>query len=56
MTSQTAAPAITQRRVEGVVPGGRLLGMVLLAVGVIVATGFIVPAFDRYMLLMVSAP
>jgi hypothetical protein len=43
-----------QRRVEGVVPERRLLGMVLVAIGVIVAAGFVSDAFDQYTLLAVS--
>ena len=43
-----------QRRVEGVVPERRLLGMVLVVIGVIVAAGFVSDAFDQYTLIAVS--
>lgn len=44
-----------QRRVEGIVPERRLLGIVLVVIGVIVAAGFVSDAFDQFTLLGVSA-
>jgi drug/metabolite transporter (DMT)-like permease len=43
-----------QRRVEGIVPERRLLGAVLLVIGVIVAAGFVSDQFDQYTLIAVS--
>jgi drug/metabolite transporter (DMT)-like permease len=43
-----------QRRVEGIVPERRLLGIVLVVIGVIVAAGFVSDAFDQFTLLGVS--
>ncbi len=41
-------------RVEGIVPERRLLGVVLLVIGGILTAGFLVPAFDTYLLLAIS--
>lgn len=43
------------RRVEGIVPEGRVLGLTLLAIGTTVLAGFAVPDLERYTLLIVSA-
>lgn len=56
----SAAPAGTrpgrrQRRVEGVVPERTILGVTLLAIGVVVLAGFVAPDLSRYTLALVSA-
>jgi hypothetical protein len=43
-----------QRRVEGIVPERRLLGAFLLAIGVIIAAGFVSDQFDQYTFIAVS--
>jgi hypothetical protein len=43
------------RRVEGIVPERRLLGTVLLIVGIIAAIGFVTDGYEQYGLLAVSA-
>jgi hypothetical protein len=55
MTTIHPASTVRQRRVDGIVPERRLLGFVLLVVGVVVATGFVTDAFDQFTLLAVSA-
>jgi hypothetical protein len=53
----TAATSTTrrERRVEGVVPERTILGITLLAIGLVVLAGFAVPDLDRYTLVLVSA-
>lgn len=55
MTDIRSTSITRERRVEGIVPERRLLGIVLLVVGVIVATGFVTDAVDQFTLLGVSA-
>jgi hypothetical protein len=55
MTTSQSTSTGRERRVEGIIPERRLLGFVLLIVGVVVATGFVTDAFDQYTLLAVSA-
>ena len=43
------------RRIEGVIPERTILGVTLAAIGAIVLTGFAVPDFERYSLLVISA-
>jgi len=50
----TAAQSRT-RRVEGLVPGGPVLGLALVAIGATVFAGFAVHDVQRYQLLIVSA-
>ena len=54
MVTSTAPSPARQRRVEGVVPEGRLLGITLLIIGTIIAAGFVFDDLDRYTLLAVS--
>jgi hypothetical protein len=51
----TTATQPRSRRVEGVVPEGRILGLTLLAIGATVLAGFAVPDLERYTLLIISA-
>jgi hypothetical protein len=53
----TARPTTTRpaRRIEGIVPERKLLGTVLLAIGVVIALGFMSDAIDQYILVTVSA-
>ena len=44
-----------ERRVEGVVPERTILGITLLAIGLVVFAGLVVPDLDRYTLILVSA-
>ncbi len=53
-SATTSATRDRRPRVEGIVPERRLLGIVLLVIGGILATGFVVPAFDTYTLLAIS--
>ena len=60
MTAATASPSHTskaprERKVEGVVPERTILGLTLLAIGLVVIGGLFVPDLDRYILLLVSA-
>ena len=43
------------RRIEGVIPGRTVLGITLTAIGAIVLTGFVLPEFERFSLLSISA-
>ncbi len=54
MTAIQSASSRPQRRVEGIVPERRLLGSVLLVIGVIIAAGFVSDQFDQYTLIAVS--
>ena len=57
MSATTATPSTTSTRrprVEGIVPERRLLGSVLLIIGGILATGFVVPDLDRFTLIAIS--
>ena len=54
MSVTTAAPSTRRPRVEGIVPERRLLGLVLLIIGGILAAGFVVPDLDRYTLIAIS--
>jgi hypothetical protein len=54
MVTSTASTPARQRRVEGVVPEGRLLGITLLIIGTIIAAGFVFDDLDRYSLLAIS--
>ena len=53
-TTTTSTTNDRRPRVEGIVPERRLLGIVLLVIGGILAAGFVVPAFDTYTLLAIS--
>jgi hypothetical protein len=56
MTAATASSTTRrERRVEGVVPERTILGVTLLAIGLVVIGGFVVPDLDRYTLVLVSA-
>jgi hypothetical protein len=60
MTAATASTSRTgknprERRVEGVVPERTILGITLLAIGLVVIGGLFVPDLDRYTLVLVSA-
>lgn len=43
------------RRIEGVVPERAVLGVTLAAIGAIVLTGFVLPDFERFSLVSISA-
>jgi hypothetical protein len=56
--TSTSSPSSTgrrERRVEGLVPERTVLGISLLAIGLVVFGGLVVPDLDRYTLLLVSA-
>ena len=56
MTAATApARAPRERHVEGVVPERTILGITLVAIGLIVLAGFAIDNLDRYTLIGVSA-
>ena len=52
--SATSSPAIRQRRVEGIVPERKLLGITLVAIGLIVAAGFLLGELSQYTFLAIS--
>jgi len=49
------APTPRVRRVEGLVPERAVLGAALLAIGATILAGSVIPDFDRFTLLIVSA-
>jgi hypothetical protein len=55
MTAATAPTTRRERKVEGVVPERTILGITLLAIGLVVIGGFLVRDLDRYTLILVSA-
>ena len=54
-TSSTVPVTRRERRVEGVVPERTVLGITLLAIGLVVLAGRFVDGLDRYTLVLVSA-
>jgi hypothetical protein len=53
--SSSASKAPRERKVEGVVPERTILGITLLAIGLVVIGGLFLPDLDRYTLVLVSA-
>jgi hypothetical protein len=51
----TASTRPRTRHIEGVIPERTILGVTLAAIGTIILTGFVFPAFERFSLLSISA-